>query len=510
MTAPGRIIPLLIAVPDGLSLGGVTTWAVDTASALAKIGRPVGIIRHARRRGDIAAEVALHPGVRMFDCSHLPPMDARLGACEIFEEFYGRAVAEFAAGLGGGPVAAVPTQMGDCFGVFASLENKGWPVRILGWRHSLSSYERAVIRHYAPWLRTCVAISDELAADCAAAAPGVPIVRLPHAVEVSDSPRRRRSGPLRLVYVGRLEHAMKRASLLPAISDELHRCGVPHRLAVVGAGELEADLRAAAASNPSLHVEGALSRARTRELLCDSDVLLLPSRTEGLSLSLLEAMACGCVPIVTATLSGVRALVSRETGYLVEFSEDPMTQAQRFARAAEHAAAGDLHLMSQACKRCVRERHDPAQFIGSLVRLLDGLATDGPRTPPARSPWFTSGTAGGSGTVPADAAERMRRLLDSLAGRRVLIHGTGRHTQELLTVIRGFDDRVVGFVDDDPTLQGTSFDGRPVLGPSQAVGADASDVIISSAIHQDAIVGAWRARPHTLRIHALYERSTAS
>jgi glycosyltransferase involved in cell wall biosynthesis len=65
-----------------------------------------------------------------------------------------------------------------------------------------------------------------------------------------------------------------------------------------------------------------------RKLYRTSALLLLPSRREGLPISLLEAMSCGC-PALTAANSGMLdAIVPGENGWL-EVSFDPEVWATR-------------------------------------------------------------------------------------------------------------------------------------------------------------------------------------
>ena len=57
------------------------------------------------------------------------------------------------------------------------------------------------------------------------------------------------------------------------------------------------------------------------EILCSSDILLIPSAHEGLSYSCLEAMASGCA-IIANNIPGIRCLIeNNETGLLVDIKE---------------------------------------------------------------------------------------------------------------------------------------------------------------------------------------------
>ncbi|MFZ2875062.1 MAG: hypothetical protein WAZ94_11345, partial [Phycisphaerales bacterium] len=110
--------------------------------------------------------------------------------------------------------------------------------------------------------------------------------------------------------------------------------------------------------------------------------------------------------------------------------------------------------------------------------------------------------------VPEDGPARLAAVLGLLAGQRVVVHGTGRHTIEMERVFRGAPCRIVAFADDDPARQGGTLWGVPVRSPEGAAASGATDVVISSAINQQQI---WRRRGvyerAGLRVHRLYEDS---
>ncbi|MGE0825146.1 MAG: glycosyltransferase [Candidatus Binatia bacterium] len=67
---------------------------------------------------------------------------------------------------------------------------------------------------------------------------------------------------------------------------------------------------------------GAVSNENVRDLMSAADVFFLPSRWEGIALSVYEAMACA-LPVVIADVGGQRELVTPECGALITLSDEP-------------------------------------------------------------------------------------------------------------------------------------------------------------------------------------------
>jgi glycosyltransferase involved in cell wall biosynthesis len=94
-------------------------------------------------------------------------------------------------------------------------------------------------------------------------------------------------------------------------------------LVMIGDGPLYSTLQAqAAAAGVSANVRFAGQRRNVSSLLHGLDVFVLPSLTEGLSIALLEATACG-LPIVASNTGGnPEIVVHGETGLLVPVGDD--------------------------------------------------------------------------------------------------------------------------------------------------------------------------------------------
>jgi glycosyltransferase involved in cell wall biosynthesis len=141
------------------------------------------------------------------------------------------------------------------------------------------------------------------------------LVTIPYGVPVPDNIVRAESTsgmPLRMLYVGRMEQAQKRVFRLIDILDLMEKRGIPCILTLVGGGAAAEEFRARAAAHIAsgrVRFAGILpNHAVGREYL-RNDVFLLTSAFEGFPVSLLEAMAHGCVPVVLRTESGIPELI---------------------------------------------------------------------------------------------------------------------------------------------------------------------------------------------------------
>lgn len=146
------------------------------------------------------------------------------------------------------------------------------------------------------------------------------------------------TAPLRIIYSGRLEHNQKRILDFPKILDELSRRGVPVRMMLVGSGPAFKDLVDLSERHldaGTLTILSTVPNTEMADLYQSADVFLLASAFEGLPMSLLEAMAHGCIPVVSDIESGVPELIAEEkNGFRVPIGDiagfaDRLEQLQR-------------------------------------------------------------------------------------------------------------------------------------------------------------------------------------
>ncbi len=121
-----------------------------------------------------------------------------------------------------------------------------------------------------------------------------------------------------ILHAGRL-CAQKQPRVLAEVLRELRARGLGFMCLVAGDGEerkwLSSYLRRQRLEC-QVRLLGAVSNERLHELLAASDILFLPSKMEGISLTIYEAMAMGVVP-VSADVGGQRELVTPECGVLI-------------------------------------------------------------------------------------------------------------------------------------------------------------------------------------------------
>jgi glycosyltransferase involved in cell wall biosynthesis len=153
------------------------------------------------------------------------------------------------------------------------------------------------------------------------------IAQIPNGVEVQDIQPKADyaiSGPARLIFVGRFHECKGIDRLFHAI--KLIQQEQSHKrlnLTLLGTGSLDTELERLAQElgiASSVHFQGQVTDVIP--FLQESDIFVLPSKAEGISNALLEAMACG-LPCVTTNNAGNRFVISSgENGLLVPVDDD--------------------------------------------------------------------------------------------------------------------------------------------------------------------------------------------
>ena len=258
-------------------------------------------------------------------------------------------------------------------------------VKVLGIAHSDDPSHYEHIARLAPYWDAVVAVSTVIHDHLLEIVPSLEgrIHTIPYGIHV---PREAHtapplsSGPLRAVYAGRVVQYQKRAFDLIGVAREITSRGLPAEIAIVGTGEDVNAFHAGAASyflSGSMRWIGSLSNDQVIEVFRQSHVVILPSRFEGLPLSLLEAMANGCVPIVASIRSGIPEIIrDGENGFVV-----PIGDTRAIADALSRIAHDEDRRvrMARAAYETVREFYSlelmTSRYVDVIQRMLTGTYT---------------------------------------------------------------------------------------------------------------------------------------
>ncbi|MEO0431998.1 MAG: glycosyltransferase family 4 protein [Cyanobacteria bacterium J06656_5] len=167
------------------------------------------------------------------------------------------------------------------------------------------------------------------------------------------------------IYQGRLAIEKNVESMLKGW--KLANMGPENKLLIVGSGPLETALKTAYGKDDSVIWLGFVADERRRiEILRGADAFILPSLIEGLSLSLLEAMACGAACI--ATDAGADGEVLENGAGIVIDTQRVAQQLQTiFPLLRNHPEM--ISLLSSKARQRVLERYTLSKNITQLENL---------------------------------------------------------------------------------------------------------------------------------------------
>nr|WP_314092173.1 glycosyltransferase family 4 protein [uncultured Shinella sp.] len=202
------------------------------------------------------------------------------------------------------------------------------------------------------------------------------------AFPATDRPLRSVEQGLRLLFLGRIEDASKGILWLP---DILKRLPASSTLTIAGDGP---DLKWLKVAMPGTRVvyAGAVAADAVPALLAAHDVFLMPSRYEGLPMALVEAMAAGCVPVVSA-LRGVTDMIVENGRDGLLFPVGDTAKAAALVRALDKDRV-QLRGLSLGARRKVAGAFTVEHMAAKYAAVLRGIAA---RPPPLAVPLALDG-----------------------------------------------------------------------------------------------------------------------
>jgi|WetSurMetagenome_2_1015567.scaffolds.fasta_scaffold39104_2 glycosyltransferase involved in cell wall biosynthesis len=173
-----------------------------------------------------------------------------------------------------------------------------------------------------------------------------------------------------IVFAGRICE-QKRPKLLANILKGAMDAGLRFQALIIGDGELRPmfeSLMEKYALQSCVQLIGTIPHDQWLEVLIGSDILLMPSLYEGISIALLEAMAAGVVPVV-ARVGGQDEIVNESTGYLISHGDVELKDYVR-ALVKLSDSSGELAEKSSACQTLMASQFSWANTIDNFERIL--------------------------------------------------------------------------------------------------------------------------------------------
>lgn len=178
--------------------------------------------------------------------------------------------------------------------------------------------------------------------------------------------------PIKIGYAARITKTQKRVDLLPQLVGYLEKAGVPFVMQVAGEGSYLPKLRIALekqTQSGAVEILGQISREQMKEFWKRQDIFINMSEFEGTSLSMLEAMSYGVVPIVTE-VSGVTDIIAGlENGFVCK-QHDIKDMQEKIQ--ALHDDRGLLVRMGNTARETIRCKCNREDYIQHIVKMIEG------------------------------------------------------------------------------------------------------------------------------------------
>jgi len=187
-----------------------------------------------------------------------------------------------------------------------------------------------------------------------------------------------------IVFAGRICE-QKRPALLADILRVARDQGLMFLALIIGDGEQRGQLEKLLSQyqlTANVQMLGSVSHQRWLDILVASDIFLMPSQYEGISIALLEAMAAGVVPVV-ANVGGHEEIVSQDAGVLISHGANEL---QEYLDAIRRLLTNstEVQQMSKQCKALAESKLSWEGMIDNFLVFLEEahqLRIDHPRYP---------------------------------------------------------------------------------------------------------------------------------
>jgi len=375
----GKDYHVVFSLPEGLTIGGVTTWSVEMSRQLRGNGYPTALVSHPSRYHNPEVDFGITDDDFLIDCTGLlHPDDPELNVQD-YEPYYRQAL----------PGVIIPNWSWGTYALaarIAAITPEKQRVIAIGHADESGYYEWLV--HYEAIIHRFVAVSQEIGSRLKRLLPhrANDVFVRPYPVRIPNNLTREYSAkgsPIKLVYAGRIVQYQKRVFDLLDLATRLEYADVDFQFRIIGSGIDKEPFYARAEQLPErvrrrISLEAAVPPSQMSEVWRTSDINILVSDFEGTSISMLESMAEGCVPVMTH-VSGTSAVIHPgENGHLV-----PVGDLDQMAHAIKNLYLDRNQLISQGEKahQTVKAKYSYGDYVAWFSEMVDDVWQE-----PAR-PW---------------------------------------------------------------------------------------------------------------------------
>lgn len=206
----------------------------------------------------------------------------------------------------------------------------------------------------------------------------VPIEVIPNGVDLSALPARQPAGvhgPVRIVFAGRFMDQKNPADLVEALR---RLAGLPWQCAMLGDGPLLESIRASLAGSPlaeRFRLPGWVTPEHVLAEFARSDILVLPSRSEGLSVVAVQALGMGLALLLSCAGGNLELVREGENGSIFPIGDvDALTSRLRWL-----IENPDVLQSAQAKSREMAQKFDLPGIISQYESIFSGLSPQAQR-----------------------------------------------------------------------------------------------------------------------------------
>jgi glycosyltransferase involved in cell wall biosynthesis len=345
-----------------LTNGGVTTWALALSKRLNQKSHSSKLICHsawpgrATFKSDDRSDVIYCDGLAW---------GAGIDAIRGFLPTYSAVKAKL----------FIPNWSWGTYGTVSLMSlDEDCDIRVIAFAHSDQDHYYDLLTYYEPIISKFVGVSETICEHLRYLLPSRvnDICKLMYPVAVLNENRKpNHKKPLTITYGGRIEQRQKRILDLIALSEQLALKKGNYHFKIAGDGpqlaQLTEHFEKKEYSNVSIEFLGLVAHERMTDLWASSDISILFSEFEGMSISMLESMGQGCVPIATDVSGAKEKITHGQTGFIVAVG-DVAAMAQIIADLDANKAR--VEQISNACISSIRDYHRFDAYDQEFVKIM--------------------------------------------------------------------------------------------------------------------------------------------